>query len=137
MRIKSKIDWWVKFLFNCIAICLVLAFYLIPTDERIIYLIIGLPLLAFILSIYWGTFYELRDEYLYCRSGPFVEKIPYVNIKSVRLCKNMFSSMALAKERIEIKQHNKSFITGTTYISPINRDEFYQMLLQRCTNLEK
>jgi len=80
--------------------------------------------------------YELRDEYLFCKSGPFFEKIKYENIKSIKLSQNMLSSMALSRERIEIRQHGKSYIRGTTFISPIDREEFVLELKGRCDKLE-
>jgi uncharacterized membrane protein YobD (UPF0266 family) len=98
--------------------------------------IIAIPVTAFLLWIYFGTYYEFRNEYLYCRSGPFFEKIPYDKIKSVKLCENMLSSMALSSKRLEISQHGKGYITGTTMISPVNRDDFLSELKKRCRYLE-
>jgi hypothetical protein len=82
------------------------------------------------------AYYELRDDYLYCRSGPFFEKIAYERIKSVRLYHSHLSSLALSAQQIEIRQHNKSYITGTTLISPENREEFLEELRSRCQNLD-
>jgi RNase P subunit RPR2 len=49
----------------------------------------------------------------------------------------MLSSMALSRKRIEIRQHDKNYISGTTMISPKNREEFYVQLKRKCKNLEK
>jgi hypothetical protein len=65
------------------------------------------------------------------------EKIAYPKIKSVKLRRNMLSSMALSLDRIEIKQHGKGFLLGTTYISPENREEFMRDLVSRCNNLQQ
>lgn len=109
---------------------------IVPPNEKTIGYAVGVPMIGFILWIYFGTYYEFRDAYLYCRSGPFVEKIAYEKIKSVKLSQNMLSSMALSTKRIEIRQHGKGFITGTTYISPVNREEFLMELISRCKNIE-
>ena len=122
------------FIWGVVAI-LIAAVIVTPTEQKLIVAIIMLPVLAFILSIYFNTYYEFREVYLYARSGPFSEKIFYENIYAVRLCKNYLSSMALSRERIEIK-HGKYYITGTTLISPVNREKFYERLIARCPNIE-
>lgn len=137
LRIKSAIDWWISILFWSVVLLLLFSFYYIPEDEQVIGYITVIPMLIFLLWIYFGTYYEFREEYLFCKSGPFFEKIKYDNIKSIKLTQNLFSSMALSSKRIEIRQHGKGYILGTTFISPMNRQEFINELIKRCTNLEK
>ncbi len=79
--------------------------------------------IAFLLWIWFGTYYEFRERYLLARMGPFFERIPYNKIYSARKFKSMASSMALSSNMIELR-HGKSYITGTTYISPLDRDRF-------------
>lgn len=88
---------------------------------------------GFLLWVYFGTYYELRDEYLYARCGPLSERIRYDRVTRLRKCRNLFSSMALATDRIEIRT-GPNFVTGTTYISPRERDEFLTELARRCPN---
>lgn len=45
-------------------------------------------------------------------SGPFVERISYVRIKSVALKENLLSSMALSRRLIETRQHGKGCVGG-------------------------
>jgi len=98
-------------------------------------LIVGVPgLMAW---LRFATWYELREDHLYGRSGPFVERIPYRRIRSLRLCENRWSSMALSPRRIEIRQHGRGWLTGTTYISPVDRDAFLEELRRRCPALEE
>lgn len=54
------------------------------------------------------------------------------NIKSIKKVKNLLSSVALSSDRIEIKEKNKNYFIGTTYISPKDKDEFYEELKMRC-----
>ncbi len=134
MRIKSKIDLWVSITIWSVLV-IVVGTLIRLDDQTAISYSIGLPVTALLLWIYFGTYYELRDEYLFCRSGPFTEKIAYSKIKSLKLSRNMLSSMALSGDRIEIKQHGKGYLLGTTYISPENREQFLSELISRCENL--
>ena len=109
MRIKTKIDLWVHaIIWASILSMLLNAVVLLPNITPVEQAITA-AFTGFMLWIYFGTYYELRDEYLYCRSGPFYEKIAYDNIKSVKLSGSLLSSMALSVKRIEIRQHGKSF----------------------------
>lgn len=106
-----------------------------PVGDRLLGVLIAVPLLVFLASLLFATWYELRDEYLYVRSGPFVERIPYDRIRTLRLCENLWSSMALSRRRLEIRQHGRGWITGTTYVSPADRKSFLKEVKDRCTNL--
>ena len=135
MRVKSKIDFWFGLLIWGTVLILLVRIIVPPEKGKISGYVVGVPLIIFLLWIYFGTYYEFRDEYLYCRSGPFVEKIVYDKIKSVKLSKKILSSMALSTKRIGIWQHGKGYIRGTTYISPVNREEFMLELIRRCKNI--
>ncbi len=52
------------------------------------------------------------------------------------MCSNFYSSAAMSRERIEIKEHGKGMMRGTTYISPEDREEFFSHLKLKCNNLE-
>ena len=136
MRVKSAMDGWYKILIWIAVAIITITIIMVQKNERVIGYAVGFPVLALLLSIYFGTYYELRNDYMYCRSGPFFEKIAYEKIKVVRLRKGMPSSMALSNKQIEIKQYSKGYIMGTTFISPIDREEFFKELVGRCRNLE-
>ncbi|HKM35950.1 MAG TPA: PH domain-containing protein [Lachnospiraceae bacterium] len=131
MRAKSKIDFGFTVLIWGTVLIILVSIMIVPKNEKTIGYTVSVMVIFFILWIYFGTYYEIRDDYLYCRSGPFVEKIVYDKIKAVKLSQNMLSSMALSTKRIEIRQHDKGYITGTTYISPVNREEFMMELISR------
>lgn len=136
MRLKSKIDIWIGIVIWGTVLIMLVSLIYVPQNEKIFGYVVVFPMSALMFWIYFGTYYEFRDEYLYCRSGPFVEKIVYEKIKSVKLSQNLLSSMALSRQRIEIRQHGKGYITGTTYISPVSREEFMMGLISRCKNTE-
>jgi hypothetical protein len=48
----------------------------------------------------------------------------------------MAASMALSNEMIELR-HGKNYLSGTTFISPADRDGFIVELTERCPNLRK
>ena len=137
MRIKSKIDRWLKVgAWLTIGIMLIVLI-MVPQQERLIGFGVGIPMICLLLWIYFGSFFEFRETYLLCRIGPFFQKIEYEKIKSIKLSESIPMSMALSRERIEITQHGVGFILGTTYISPMNRDEFFIELKKRCPNIKE
>jgi hypothetical protein len=108
----------------------------VPEDERWI-LYISMAVMAVIILPFFYGYVELSDEYLRVRLGIFRQTIYYKDIKSVRLCTNFLSSLAMTSQRIEIKVHGKGYVRGTTFIGPKEREEVYQELLYRCPNIEQ
>jgi hypothetical protein len=137
LRVPSAVDGWFAALMWATVAVMIASVALVPGTERLLAALAIAPILGLLAWVCFGTYYELRDEELYCRSGPFHERIRYVQIRSLRLSENMLSSMALSRQRIEIRQHGKGYIMGTTMISPVEREWFLEELRQRCPNLEK
>jgi hypothetical protein len=143
MRVRSAVDRWFKAaVFGVIGFLIAAVVLLTLTTSFSLYqIVIGYAVVliasALLLWLLYGTFYELRDDYLYCRSGPFIERIGYDKICYLGYSNNMLSSMALSSNRIEIRQYGRGYMTGTTMISPENIDIFLGYLKQKCLNLEK
>jgi len=135
-RIKVKRDIGITLGFVFIFAVFIMSIAIVPDNERWIIFLMVIPVTVFLGWMYYGTYYMFEKHVLVCQSGPFREKINYDKIKSLKLCENFMSSMALSRERIEIKQHGKGYVTGTTYISPVNREQFLVELKQRCSNLD-
>lgn len=131
MRYYSKIDLWYKILISIVIIILitsiVMLMFTFKNIELVFAVIMIMFIIVFILSITFNTYYEFKKDYLYCKSGIFSEKIKYKDIKNIKKSNNMFSSMALSRDRIEIKTSDNIFL-GLTYISPSNQDEFIEIL---------
>jgi len=85
---------------------------------------------GFVLWIYFGTYYEFYEEYLLARSGPFTERIYYDRITEINMCRNFYSSMALAADRVFIRTDKKGLL-GMTYVSPEDREGFVAELKSR------
>jgi hypothetical protein len=123
-------------LFWGVIVVLVVSVVVIPSEYRLLAILALSIVGGFLFWIWYGTYYEFRETYLAIRMGPFFENIQYTKIFSIRPFKSMASSMALSSEMIELR-HGKNYITGTTYISPINQDEFIVELQKRCINLDE
>lgn len=136
MSVRSAVDNTYRF-FHWGAVALISASLLMPIEDKVLGLVFLVPAVLFIFWLYLGTWYELRADHLYARSGPFRERIPYDRIRRIERCRNSFSSMALSRDRIGIWQHGKGFFTGTTYISPVDPDAFFKDLKDRCRNLDQ
>lgn len=132
MKYYSKIDWWISILIWMSVGVSGWAVWLIPANEQWIGWLMFSPLMVLMLLFLYNTYYVFEDDYLKCVLGVFPQKIYYQNIKSLKKTRNFLSSAALSAERIEIKEKNKGYIMGTTYISPKNRDEFFDELRMRC-----
>ncbi len=137
MKVKVKVDAWVSTLLWGMNVFFVVIAFAVPAEEIWIFLVVILPMVIFMAWILIGSYYEFQEDLLFIKLGPLFGKIKYDNIKSLALKKNWVSSMALSSKRIEIKEHKKGYIMGTTYISPVNREEFYEDLKRRCYYLEK
>ena len=133
MKYYSKIDWWISILIWMSVGVSGWAVWLIPANEQWIGWLMFSPLMVLMLLFLYNTYYVFEDDYLKCVLGVFPQKIYYQNIKSLKKTRNFLSSAALSAKRIEIKEKNKGYIMGTTYISPKNRDEFFDELRMRCS----
>jgi len=136
MRYSSKKDLLIILIIWKVILVSVVALMDAILQEKHLIVLIILPPIGFLLWLYYATYYEFRDTYLYVRSGPFVERIPYEKIVEIKKVRNYLSSMALSSDRILIRKKRKSF-AGLTYISPEKRDQFYEELLQRCDSSSK
>jgi len=135
MRYKSARSIGFGILIWGVIVILIISVIIIPDTYRLLAIIFSLCMCGLMLWIWFGTYYEFRDGYLVIRLGPFFENIKYEKIFSAQKFKSMASSMALSSNMIELR-HGKNYITGTTYISPVNRDAFLIELGQHCPNLK-
>ncbi len=136
MKYKNKIDLWIRLLLYIVMIMCLSLIFVVPDNERWIMVLMDVFLAFIFIPLFFG-YTELLDEELVTRLGIFRYKVRYENIKSIRKCKNWLSSMAMTSDRIEIKEHKKGYILGTTHIGPMQKDEVFEELLRRCHNLKK
>jgi uncharacterized membrane protein YciS (DUF1049 family) len=132
MKHYSKVDAWLAIVIVVVIGISLYSVWIIPSNEQWIGFLVFIPTVVFMLSFLLNTYYVLEEEYLLCMVGFFPQKIRYENIKSIKKVRNLLSSAALSSDRIEIKEKNKNFFAGTTYISPKDKDEFFEELRTRC-----
>lgn len=132
MRYYSKVDAWLAIVIFAVIGVSLYSILIIPSDEQWIGILVFTPTIVLMLSFLFNTYYVLEEEYLLCMVGFFPQKIRYEKIKSIKKVRNMLSSAALSIDRIEIKEKNKNYFIGTTYISPKEKDEFFEELKDRC-----
>jgi hypothetical protein len=135
VRYKNKVDVWIKIILIGVTFMFVPVFFFVPENELVILIISTVAMAVIIIPLFYG-YIELGNEELVIKLSIFRQRIKYDNIKSIRMCTNFLSSMAMTKDRIEIKVHNKGYIMGTTFIGPENREEFFEELKRRCYHLE-
>lgn len=87
---------------------------------------------GFIVWILHGTRYELRDEALVIRAGPFRWGRSVHAIREVRPTRNPLSSPALSLDRLAIRFRGHRL---PVMISPLRREEFLADLLTRAPHL--
>lgn len=136
MRYKNKVDIWIGAIIIGTVVMYIPLFFVVPEDEMWI-LVLSMGVTALIVLPFFYGYTELGDEELKVQLSVFRYRIKYENIKSIRKCKNFLSSLAMTSTRIEIKEHNKSYIRGTTFIGPKDRDDVFYELQRRCRNLEE
>lgn len=133
----SKRDKWiVGLLWLIIVICVASAVYLFYTDISVVALIVQesifLILVTFCLSILRNTYYVLKDDHLFIRSGWFRWRTPYEEIEEVRPTRKMWSSAALSMDRLYIR-HRRAHLSS--FISPQDKEAFMRDLASRSPDL--
>lgn len=123
MRFKVDVDLWIKFVLYLSSFSIFIVIPFVPTSEKIIVLLIGLFVSVLIIPILWTGYYELREDHLYIRIWFLFKRIKYKNIKSIEEAKGLQNNFALARERVRIREFNKSKLNYTD-ISPVDRDRF-------------
>lgn len=134
MKYPSKIDLWlVVVLLAAVVTPIVWSFTYFLTEPQgqsgLAFLITLIILAVTCISMYftmWPCEYTLHDNHLNIRCGLIRQDITYRTIKSATKSGNMLSAPALSLKRIRI-DHEK----GGTLISPVNREQFISLLMEK------
>lgn len=71
MRYPSAKDIWIKIIIFTTMGMLIGSAFIVPAEFSFLTLIAVVPVVLFLAWLYFGTYYELLEEYLLCKSGPF------------------------------------------------------------------
>ena len=125
MRFRSAIDTWLIVVMIAAAVISFVAVFPLFVEGM---WLLGLAMLVLCLGLpIWllsSTWYELTDESLLVRSGPFSWKIARSEISKLRLSRSMLSSPALSLDRLEIQYGGSRKIL----VSPADRQGFIEAL---------
>ena len=89
----------------------------------IVFIIIG----AFIWQIYTQSFYQLDQDDLRIKFGPFRLKVAYTDITDIKPSRNFMSGMALSFDRVAIYKRGRLW----QLISPVDKDRFIKEVKKR------
>lgn len=122
-RYKSKIDWW--FYLAVVGSTVFLALVIPPKVAAETMSVLGAILSAFAVVGFpaWlmiSTQYDITEDELRIRSGPFRWTIKLSDIQSVTPTKSLISSPALSTDRLEIcYEENRKVL-----VSPVDKERF-------------
>ncbi|MDQ1145866.1 hypothetical protein QE429_002693 [Bacillus sp. SORGH_AS 510] len=129
MRFYSKKGIITGFLLWGTVLFLIGSFLFLPggpegMGETITAIVITTMISAFIIWIWFGTYYEIKREQLIVAGGPFRWKIDIMSMSSIRKTRNPLSSPALSLKRLEIRYGKWNII----FISPQHEVQFCQLI---------
>lgn len=133
-RYRSAIDWWVaNLLIGSPLFCVGLGIYFLSSSFSAgILIILGGFVEALLIVLFLPCHYTLDDEHLLVRSGILKKKIQYKGIKKIEPSTCLLSAPAFSLKRIRIESED-----GVILISPVNRDEFINLLKARSIHSEQ
>ncbi|MGM0851159.1 MAG: PH domain-containing protein [Bacillota bacterium] len=142
MKFRSKID---RFFISVIFILLlpISIVYLIPLifigRPTIMDIIVVVSLYVFSAGIIiWTGFfqqYELYEDYLYIKGGPFRSRIFYGDLTRVRANRDIFTGYRVLSSRDALEIFYRTGYWGSVKISPRDKELFLSELDKRCSHL--
>ncbi|WP_313079414.1 PH domain-containing protein [Pulveribacter sp.] len=90
--------------------------------------VLSIATIALLAWIWRGTYYEMDNEQLLVRSGPFRWRIPLAQMRGVSPSRSLLSSPALSLDRLRIDYGRARSIL----VSPQDTEGFVRALRQRC-----
>jgi hypothetical protein len=94
-------------------------------------LIIMVAVILFIGWIWFGTGYEISDDELKIRCGPFRQRIPLQEIKEIKRTRSPLSAPACSLDRMEIKYGESKRVM----ISPADKENFIKTIIEKSPSI--
>jgi len=124
MYFSSKRDWWLGLLIWGLVLLAGVPALLKPGKGQFIIMI---AVLLFVGWVWFGTGYEILDDELRIRCGPFRQKIPLREIKEIKKTRSPLSAPACSLDRMEI-EYGKS---KRVMISPADKESFIKVIIEK------
>jgi len=86
---------------------------------------------AFLIWIWADIRYEMREDYLFVKGGPFRSRIAYNDITRITMSKNIWFGYRLLASMDAIEIHYKTGLLGSVKISPEEKEVFIEELKKR------
>jgi len=124
MYFPSKRDGWLGLLIGGLIFLAAVPAFLKPGKGQFI---IMTAVLLFVGWIWFGTGYEISEDELRVRCGPFRQRIPLQQIKAIKRTRSPLSAPACSLDRMEITYGSSKRVM----ISPADKEGFIRMLTGR------
>jgi len=130
---RSKIDGrfgWIALAMPGVAL---VALFTAPAGNRLLWIPVSMVFLAAVLVcwIFISTYYELRQDQLVARCGPFIWRVPLAEVTAVRESSSARSGPALSMDRLEIVYRGGRVLV----ISPADKAGFLAALRRLAVGL--
>ncbi len=123
LRFKSKVDWWFYLVLGALPVMMLATLLPAVTAGHMSLLLVGFILLLSLGLPFWlflSTNYQINDDQLLIKAGPFKWVVPVNEIESVSPSNSPLSSPALSMDRLEL-----SYSKGKRLlISPADKTAF-------------
>jgi hypothetical protein len=129
MYFPSKRDLWLGLLIWGLVLLATIPALLKPGKGQLITM---MAVILFIGWIWFGTGYEILENELKIRCGPFRQRIPLQEIKEIKRTRSPLSSPACSLDRMEIK-YGKS---KRVMISPSDKENFIKMIMKKSPQIQ-
>lgn len=127
---RSKQDLWLFLIawIPMIAALIAVIWGYLTTKEGLIGIILFVPFLFGVAWLWFTTGYEITEEHLVIKYGPFRKRIDLQTVTSLRKTRSILSAPALSIDRIEILYDKYGYV----FISPVRQQEFLALMKERC-----
>jgi len=133
MRYKSRVDWFFKSAIALIVISFISGLIQMKLDNEstsslVLFSIVMGVVVLFLFSLIPTTYYDIKEDQLYCRSLFFRKKVPINSIRKVDVGNSLYAGMKMSLALKGIIVHFNKY--DEIYISPENQQEFVQHLVK-------
>lgn len=126
MLFKSKVDWWFYVAIAIVPLSLTATLLPLVLAGQVSLLMLGvfLAISGFPIWLLVATHYQIANDNLHIKSGPFSWDVPVSEIQAVKPSRSLMSSPALSIDRLELRYSNGRSIL----VSPLEKAKFLEAI---------